>query len=196
VSNQIELKAALTDVRRAYRLVYAYQRRVFDLIGAVADPLETNGFEFDRWEPTIFFQPGRSFYKPDKWAWDFLPAYHFWAGWNRDRHGDVRRVLIAVNSDTGFERKRGEPDPADFIPAEKAQSELRLTLIRAETAPAWDRLNGILATLDSAQDGADQDVDVGGVPVSVRRVRLDLSELIDEAAVDRRLLAPLRQWIG
>jgi hypothetical protein len=196
VSNQIDLRAALADVRRAYRLVYAYQRRVFDLFGAVAEPLESNGFEFDRWEPTLFAMPGRHFYKPDRWAWDFLPGYNLWAAWNRARAGDHRRVVLALDSDTGFDRKRGEPDPADFIPAEKSQSELVVSLVRSEATVSWERLNAAFATLPSSDEGADQELELGGTLCRVRRFRLDLSELIDEATVDRRLLVPVRHWLG
>lgn len=32
--NQQDLANALVDVRRAYRLVYAYQRRITDVMGA------------------------------------------------------------------------------------------------------------------------------------------------------------------
>ena len=196
MSTPFELKSALADVRKAYRLVYAYQRRVFDLVGAAAEPLEAAGFEFERWEPALFVPPARHFYKPDMWAWDFLPAYHFWAAWNRHRHGDARRVVLAVNADTGFERKRGEPDPADFLPAEKSHSELWATFIRTEHPPAWDRLQAALATVEVADDGQEHEVDVHGVRCRVRRMRIDLGDLVDEATVDRRLLQPVRAWLG
>jgi hypothetical protein len=191
-----ELKAALTDVRRAYRLVYAYQRRVFDLAGAIAEPLEAAGFEFEHWEPTLFATPGKSFYKPDKWAWDFLPAYSFRSTWNRFRPSDVRRASLTIVADTGFEKKRAEPDPADFVPPEKALSELWLNLWRSEVTPPWEKTVAALASAGEIADGQEHKLDVGGVACQFRRLRVDLSDLLEEATVDKRLLQPVRQWLS
>lgn len=53
-----EMEAALCDVRKAYRLIHLYQRRVLDLCREI-----TGGFEselnFYHWAPSQFEMPPR-----------------------------------------------------------------------------------------------------------------------------------------
>ncbi|MES2826691.1 MAG: hypothetical protein V4687_00985 [Bacteroidota bacterium] len=96
-----ELSEVLIDVRKAYRLLYLYQRRVLDTIKYIADVLSLkvrsgwtiygdqhpkNGAKLDL----------------DLWAWDWLTMYmyEFYFGVNETAKGNIQFAII-VQSDTG-----------------------------------------------------------------------------------------------
>lgn len=72
-----ELNNALADVRRAYRLVHAYQRRVSDLMTQVDQTLSATGLSFVQWRPLFNKASPRTstpFFSGGRWAWDMLPG--------------------------------------------------------------------------------------------------------------------------
>ena len=52
-----DLGAALLDVRRAYRLLWAYHRRQSDLLSALDAHLHRHGLVFTGWRPYRFAAP-------------------------------------------------------------------------------------------------------------------------------------------
>ncbi len=101
-----DLAAALTDVRKAYRVAHAYQRRLWDLLRTVNDELSTRRLQFTRWR-TQGFDPvpnARTAFFEERWAWDFLPAYNIACEWQRfDRARNItHRPNLIFTADTGY----------------------------------------------------------------------------------------------
>lgn len=99
--NKVELETALADVRKAYRLLYSYQRRVMDTVKFVADTL------------SISVNSGWAIYSAnaprngsklnlDCWAWDWLNMYVYEFFFGETLVGDDKiNFGIMVQSDTG-----------------------------------------------------------------------------------------------
>ena len=129
---EANLKGALVDVRKSYRLLWSYQRRVFDIIGLIASEM---GQDFYYWQVLHSDGPVRSGTNPlKKWAWDMLPmvqaSYLFLpsgADPNSPRRGEWM-LEISVLSDSGFDEPKGgaEPDASDFPDAAECASTMSL----------------------------------------------------------------------
>lgn len=196
---QEELADALHDVRRAYRLVYAYQRRITDVIGAIGEVVHRHDIPFIGWSPVHNAPPvktGKMFFERGKWAWDMLPLYAVHCEWHdpNPRKGFRRRVAVAALADTGFVKEGREPDPSDFEAAASSRSTLTVELWTA-------RGRGV--SWRDAVDHAEEHHPGNGVTVtfalenaaySVERHSLALEELWAPDSLDRLVLAPIRAW--
>jgi hypothetical protein len=112
------INAALVDVRKAYRLLYLYQRSVLCLTEEIAGAL---GFEFFCWQP-YFDRPSTRKKSPsEKWVWDMLPMYKAWflfsqeaSDPNKPKNGECF-LEISLLSDNGYpENADNEPNPLEF----------------------------------------------------------------------------------
>ena len=125
------LDEALCDVRKAYRLVWLYQRRVLDIAKVVAD--EFDGHEFRWWSPAWFDPPGqRTKDLTTKWAPDLIPAYHFSLLYlpgdatPKPKPGDWM-LEINFKADSGYlELESEEGDPTKFEAPERCTSTMGL----------------------------------------------------------------------
>lgn len=188
------LVAALTDVRRAYRIIWMYQRRVLDLVSQIAEKFD---LEFYAWSPEEYERLGRFTTDPTKnSAWDMLPLYNTSflylpedADRNRTRVGDWM-LEIAVISDEGYNCKaleNGEVDASQFLPAEKTRSILGLYAWRSTKTLDRNWFNSIWDSWDSEKMGWPKD---GGLVENAERnimiigKTFDLSDLSDETAVE------------
>jgi len=123
------LKEALIDVRKAYRLLSLYQRRVLDLVKETGSMFD---LDFYGWSPVHFGRIGKLGTDPTgKWAWDLIPLYcasflYVQPSYNRRHRRQGEWMLeIGVNSDDGFDpssKKNLEPNVSDFRPAEECKS--------------------------------------------------------------------------
>ncbi|HBQ12816.1 MAG: hypothetical protein RLP09_26385 [Sandaracinaceae bacterium] len=146
----------LTQIRRAYRYIAAYERRVLDAIDVLDEAVRELGFERNRpyrWMPLYSAFPSRS-YAPESWVWDGLPNYAMRYQWREGEPNTPgsRWVLADHVADTSFESRRttesGEPSPLDDLaPAESSRSVLRWHMIRFEGSipdkvynASWDKL--------------------------------------------------------
>lgn len=69
-----KLSEALLDVRRSYRVIGAYQKRILGLIDYIGRSLPEA--VFDGWEPQKWDKPGRYILpSDDKWSLDGLPFF-------------------------------------------------------------------------------------------------------------------------
>jgi hypothetical protein len=127
-----DLLNALKDVRVAYRVVTVFQRKVLDLCAAIRDQFDRR---FYQWRPRdTDFPPQRNANPTDgRWAWDFVPLYHFsilYAAPGDDTHvprvGDCM-LEIRLRADDGANLNSDkEPDATKFGPAERSSSTLSL----------------------------------------------------------------------
>ena len=111
------LSNALLDVRRAHRILYAYQRRMLDLahfIQSKLDMREFRGFKHFS-NPIHGRRKGHSRLKiwHNMWAWDYLYSYLFEYYLGKKETGDKRhdyKLSLIQYSDTGYFDKEEEEE--------------------------------------------------------------------------------------
>ena len=194
-----ELAAALVDVRRAYRLLHGYQRRVNDLFYAAHEFLIKQGLEFESWGPlNVWSLPRKNtpFFRPETWAWDLTPAYQVECVWRRSKNEVHHKIHIHAIADTGYnDSDEGEPNPAKFEPAEASRSELRIGLYRTRTTkPDWSGAWEKFSVIANRKGGDIHRVNVAQDEYAHRYFDIDLAELGDEHAVKEKLLRPIEEW--
>ncbi|ODT47746.1 MAG: hypothetical protein BGO80_13820 [Devosia sp. 63-57] len=127
-----DLSSSLTDVRRAYRLIWGYQRRLMDMLQVFEDEFPTH--EFYAWSPLSFARPTQLTTSPvHKWAWDALPFYKasflytvVGSDPNHHRGGEWLFEVTIDTDDVDFSTFKGEPDAAKFPDAEMTDSTVKL----------------------------------------------------------------------
>lgn len=184
-----ELTEALADVRKAYRLIWAYQRRMMDLIQVIADDFE--GLQFYAWSPLHTRRPTQLTSNPlkGKWAWDMVPFYKVSFLYKPEgasphdlAEGDWL-LEIHLDSDTaGFEAQRGEPDAGKFPDADTSRSTLSLIVWQCTEAIKANWANDVwkYGSWPAADGIAEQLADF---TVQVIRVSTALEDLHDKAAL-------------
>lgn len=91
----------LLDVRKSYRLLYVYQRRVMDLMKFIGDSLAL-GYE-GGWSWFSNPAPNNGKGDLDKWAWDWLNMYLYEFHFSELKSsGKKIRLSVVLQSDTGF----------------------------------------------------------------------------------------------
>jgi hypothetical protein len=128
-----EIDSALEDVRKAYRLLWLYQRRIFDICQEIGKQFKETEFYY-----TNFYYGGRPTRNPFKeQVWRMLPIsqisfFYYKHNVNGDwknfpRKGDYLIDLYVI-SDTGLTNYsgKGEPNPTKFTPINECASQLRM----------------------------------------------------------------------
>jgi hypothetical protein len=175
----MELIEKLTNVRRAARLIAAYNRRVMTILGTIERQLQQQqqlGLAFNKWSSTHFSNIGKQTTAVvGRWGWDFINLYDAWFRWTRDGRTDPvvsrskTRLPVAVRvrhiMDDGYSPTDGtEPDPRSFEDAEKSGSWFEIELLcirRGSSDDGWDKL-------EAARDAAlSEDVRWSGEVVAV-----------------------------
>lgn len=146
----------LLEVRHAWRIVAAYQQRVFFLL----DELRAGFPELTMtyWEPSFYARPPRGTSLPmEKWSWDGLP-YYCTDNWFTLDGKDMRSIqdngdwfiVVRVWADDGFDTDTAPksssfsgPDPLLMPPANESNSELSIYLYHVHSDPTgplkpWD----------------------------------------------------------
>lgn len=183
---------ALSDVRRAYRLLADYQQRLFELLGYMRERLGATAY----FQDYVFGRPGNvSGLENDEFAgWRYLPCFDLsviWlkhgnqeAPWDTHRAGD-QMFGAWIRSDTGFDKYSGR-----FVdePIDEARSELVLSVVMCDTpAPApcnW--YNRVWCGIPYPPDGTVGHSDaVPGYRCYAKAIALEA--LADQVAVDRAI---------
>lgn len=134
--NNDEISKALIDVRKAYRLVYLYTASILDAVQRISQEFNC---KFYVWTPHYYSNSPRittSPFPPSRWAWDMIPFYnplflflYEGADSNTQKKGDWM-LEISIETDSSatdkFSECEEEPNPLDFEPPEKAESNLYL----------------------------------------------------------------------
>lgn len=185
--NNHEIDNALCDVRKAYRLLSLYQRRVLDLCNEIVGAFETT-LNFYQWTPSQYeITPRRGTQPTARWSWDFLPLYDFCVlylpeGENNNTHnpGDWM-LVIHITADSGFQTDgASEPDPRDFDSPEQCESTVRLYIYRCSEALEANWYYRIYNENDFPQDNGAGGFDHG---VLTCGMRFQLSEMENADAV-------------
>lgn len=155
-TNTQKLTNALQDVRRAHRILYAYQRRMLDLVHFIQSKLDMREFRgFKHFSNPIHGRRkghSRLSIWHDMWAWDYLYSYlfeyHLGEQKTSDELHDYKLSLIQY-SDTGyFDREEEEEEEATrlelekFKPEEKSGSKLLFFLEYKPKDSEWEWKDG------------------------------------------------------
>lgn len=200
--SEVELRAALVQVRSAYRLLHDYHRRLLDLIALVKDDLaRTHGpFEWFYWSSNEFSRLSTNKDPSQRWAWDQIPIMASYLNWCTARAGLPQGSIFlgfAHNGDTGFDKpSTGEPDPKDFEPVDTAQTQLEAWVVYIEAGdfPSYTKAREFIG--EEGWDEGHQVKRSDDKVVHYGSVTVDVSKLHDRAGVEQHVLAPLRQFLS
>ncbi len=97
--NEKELNDVFLDVRKSYRLLYLYQRRVMDLVQFIG-----TRYEFEPRNGHPFMGSNNQKILPNHSSWDYLLLYNCPIRFNTKSFGKYNNVelLITIVSDTGL----------------------------------------------------------------------------------------------
>lgn len=111
-TNTKKLTNALQDVRRAHRILYAYQRRMLDLAHFIKCQLKMPDFRgFKHFSRPISKNSGYLTIRHDMWAWDYLYSYLFEYYLGETEAGDKLhdyKLSLIQYSDTGYFEQDGQ----------------------------------------------------------------------------------------
>lgn len=129
-AEKMKLDEALCDVRKAYRLLNAYQTRIRDLMICIQHHLDFPNIQGRKLFSNPIYPHRNEYFDvfPDMWSWDYMYGYmtEFYFG-EKDAEDGGRYALSVIHySDTGyFDSKSEQMDNEDsFIPEEKSESKL------------------------------------------------------------------------
>ena len=142
------LSNALLDVRRAHRILYAYQRRMLDLVHFIQSKLDMRKFRgFKHFSRPISKNSGYLTIWHDMWAWDYLYSYLFEYYLGEKEAGDKLhnyKLSLIQYSDTGYfdqdGQKRGRI--SEFGSEEESSSKLLFFLEYKSKDSEWEWKDG------------------------------------------------------
>ena len=208
VAPPANMHALLADVRRAHRLVVAYNRRLLDLLRLTADALQDDHPELTHlgWSsyPFTKLQPKHD-PTAGKWAWDFTPLAFADVYWGTAAKPQAGAILVGVRHtlDTGLVKDgKREPDPVSMEPTETTSTVLLPAFIairehRSEWTD-WDVLFGEAEEGTRYQGWGDGKVHqwrADGGRLAYGGLELEVAELATVEAVRERLIEPLRRML-
>jgi hypothetical protein len=186
-----ELDAALTDVRRAYRLLSSYQRRLLGLIRTFAEAFDSH--EFYYWTPLLGLSPARGSdpSATSSASWRMLPMS--WASFlylpqsadrNHPRAGEWM-LEIALRSDTGISASGSEePEASDFPDAAQCSSDVSLVAWQCTAPVDANWLNGIWSAIDWPKED-EKIVESAEPPFRLIKKTFKLTTILGKDDVDR-----------
>lgn len=146
------LSKALLDVRRAHRILYAYQRRMSDLAYFIKCKLGMREFRGFKHFSNPIYGPSKGHSRlsiwHDMWAWDYLYSYlfeyHLGVQKTSDEAYEYKLSLIQY-SDTGYfdqEEEGTRLELEKFKPEEKSGSKLLFFLEYKPKDSEWEWKDG------------------------------------------------------
>lgn len=204
------LTEQMQQVRLAYRLVVAYQRRLLDLASLVHERVREAHprSRFSAWGPSRWGRPGTND-PTTKWAWDFVPLHHCDIGWRTAPLPAAGEFWfwLSHEADTGWQASPPkEPDPLRLRPVEECETLISATVL---AIPATTELGGDGATPDwqKLYDAADASTPpeawVGALrdcvtnlgTVRIGGLRVPVHQLGTREQVTKTLVEPLLQIV-
>lgn len=141
-----DIQNALCDVRKAHRILYAYQKRMMDIVMFICQKLDFNcvkGYKF-------FSNNAPKKILPGTWAWDYIYSYlyEYFLDEKEDiEQNNVFRMSIIQYSDTGFfdNEKSTRTKLATFATEEESQSKVLFMLeVKPKNCTWWWKTNDII----------------------------------------------------
>jgi hypothetical protein len=135
------INQVLLDVRKSYRLLYEYQRKMLDIVKFVKGKYR---LDYEGGYPKFSKSaPGEGRGNLENWAWDWLSMYFYEFHFYPQKHGDnLTHFSIFLLNDTGYFLTKKEKDIhrktlSAFADVEKSES--KLILIAGHNQ--WDAWN-------------------------------------------------------
>lgn len=148
------LDAVMLDVRRAHRLLHAYNRRLLDTIRVAMEDVERKAKiplprPFRGWTPLKYATPKPGdITDPGRWAWDGLPYAYVELTYASAKLPSPGAVYISIAHEVdGWAPGAGaEPDSRNLPPVESARSTLAPVVLvpHAVGGTTWGDLYGRL----------------------------------------------------
>jgi hypothetical protein len=189
MADEQELGAALSDVRKAYRLLWCYQKRIFDIIRLIVDEFDDMSFYY--WQTLHSGRPCNSGTDPLKrWTWDMLPmmkASYLYLPSDVDRNSTKPgqwMLEILVESDSGFDCPEDgtEPDPANFKEAAESTSSISIYAWYCTGVANVNWFNGVWKQISWPEiDG--EPFENADPPFLIVKKTLNITSLFDKGAV-------------
>lgn len=189
-----ELSTALCDVRKAYRLLHGYHRRVLDVASLIV-----SRFDKVAWLATEFgcspMTRRRNPFDQGYWMWDATPMvlthllfteHGSGQGWEtRHRQGSyLLDVTVVADSEFQDYDYSGEPDPSGFVKsAEAAASKVILTVVTPRGEQSGKDWLAVWRNNDYAEHASAEDWNDGSYRAYTEVVAMD--ELVDSDTVVR-----------
>lgn len=122
-----QVKAALTEVRKSYRLLHEFQRSALDTVKYIGNRLGLNYMGSEHWFTDSSSPTGKG--NLSKSAWDWLPMVLYCFNFQKDDDGGEKfRFSIFLFSDTGFfvsdSALSDKTDVDSFAPPESSGTKL------------------------------------------------------------------------
>lgn len=207
--NHNEIKNALSDVRKAFRLLWAYNKRIFNIVKHIRNDF---GFEHYYMGKLLGTTNSRSDFC-EYWAWEALPLVTI--GWtalrfnrnedgsvlNRNGHphyyplaGEMLLHIFLISDSAFFDTMNGtnknEPNAVNFPPPDQCQSKLVLSVYvnNVDRVESMNWFDEIFTPCFNASKWND----VGPNEQVVKEIRrystvLMLDDLLDEETLDKRI---------
>jgi len=182
-----DIETALADVRKAYRLVYLYQKRSLDIVQRIAKEFQC---EFYFWTPIQFARPCKSGTFPSyRWVWDMLPMYDVSFLFLKVEADHDKQLLgdwmleVRMISDSGYNHStKGEPDPINFLDVEKSHTRIQICFYYASKENNFDWYYGYWNTDgEYPEENVVSNDDEAGVKTLLKSY--DWSEFTDESSI-------------
>jgi len=190
MTDQATLRSALGDVRRAYRLLWCYQDRLFDIIRTIT--AEFDSLKFYMWRTNSASPIDGSTNPLTRSPWSAFPmmnvSYLYRCGDdpNQAEAGDWL-LDIRVISDSGFDDDSHSPmkaDPDDFAGIEATDTRINLYVFYCASEIKGNWLRNIWNELEWPEpDG--KAVDASSLPVKMIGITLDVADLGDREDAQR-----------
>lgn len=196
-----EVDAALTDVRKAHRLLYQYQKRVLDIVYYIREKYDMPEFvgakrfsnpigktrrckdEYENVNLNVF---------RDMWAWDFLYSFEF-EYYLGCKNTDSRQISISVLqiSDSGFYESdilnKSKTNISSFKDIESSSSCLILVcetvnVIKKKVKEYWWKIDEAVESIFAGQEIYERATNDDNYFIAIK---YNLSSFSDQSSADR-----------
>jgi len=185
------LSETLTEVRKAYRLIAAYQRRLLDMAKVIQGHFDYKPY----WHYNTNYDIRSNRVATDRWSIDMLPMYHGFLmlflpqkADNNFPKKDEWLLEIGFNNDSGYKTNNNrEPDPLEFDKPADSKSFMTLNafgVVRDMKNTNW--LNFVHKNTDWPSD--EKIVQNMGYGTWAAGKSYDMAELVDENALMEKII--------
>ena len=125
-----EISDSMVEVRKAYRLLHTFQKRILDLANYIGHYWDFGFHSGHPWFSDAVFQ--RKNAKLDRWSWDWLPMYYYDLFFEKEVNGKKLQLGVIIQADTGYYDvdTKNKNDVLSFGPPEN--SETRIILMASD----------------------------------------------------------------
>lgn len=132
------MNESLNDVRKAYRYLFQYQRKILDSI-----QLLTSEYKIINVRPKFSNKPNFNSFKFKDWSWDYLPLYQPLFKFDISQHQNdnslYKELAIYITSDTGHfinetDNSNNRIDLNRFASTEESESVLIIMVCAANSS--------------------------------------------------------------